>query len=123
MERLSRDWNILGERNPYGAILTGESGRLAHWDADAFFATGRADVDRFIDALSRIAPDVRRRCALDFGCGVMREVIEHVAVLLSPASNSSAGPLPPQSSTSSATSGATVTKELLCPDVSVRLLV
>jgi SAM-dependent methyltransferase len=72
MERLARDWNILGERNPYGAILTGESGRLAHWDAEAFFATGRADVDRFIDALSRIAPDVRRRRALDFGCGVGR---------------------------------------------------
>jgi SAM-dependent methyltransferase len=72
MERFARDWDILGERNPYGGILTGESGTLSDWDADAFFATGRADVDRFIDALPRFAVGVQRRSALDFGCGIGR---------------------------------------------------
>jgi SAM-dependent methyltransferase len=70
--RFARDWNKLGEQNPYGAILTGGSGKPEYWDPDAFFATGRADVERFMDSLTRIVPDVGRRRALDFGCGVGR---------------------------------------------------
>ncbi len=70
--RFARDWNSLGEQNPYGAILTGEAGALAPWDGEQFFETGRRDADRFIDTLSQLAPNVRRRRALDFGCGVGR---------------------------------------------------
>jgi SAM-dependent methyltransferase len=72
LSRFGRDWNSLGRRNPYGAILTGESGALSIWDAEAFFATGRADVARFVGDLTRIAPHVKRGRALDFGCGVGR---------------------------------------------------
>jgi SAM-dependent methyltransferase len=72
LKRFARDWNSLGRQNAYGAILTSGSGVLSAWDPDAFFATGQADVARFIADLSRIAPDVSRRRALDFGCGVGR---------------------------------------------------
>jgi len=69
---VERHWDTLGARNAYGAILTGEGGAVPEWDADAFFATGRADVERFMADLLRLAPDVPRRRALDFGCGVGR---------------------------------------------------
>jgi ubiquinone/menaquinone biosynthesis C-methylase UbiE len=70
--RFARDWNSLGQRNPYGAILTGEVGTLPPWDDEQFFETGRRDADRFIETLSQLVPNVRRRRALDFGCGVGR---------------------------------------------------
>lgn len=70
--RFGRDWDRLGRENPYGAILTGDSGALSAWDTDAFFATGRTDVAQFVADLARIAPHVRRGRVLDFGCGVGR---------------------------------------------------
>jgi SAM-dependent methyltransferase len=72
LQCFARDWDRLGHRNAYGVILTGESGAQPQWDPEAFFASGRADVERFMDALSQIAPDVGRGRALDFGCGVGR---------------------------------------------------
>src|SRR3954462_2001563 len=70
--RFARDWNSLGQQNPYGAILTGEAGTLAPWNDQQFFETGQRDADRFIETLSRLMPTVRRLRALDFGCGVGR---------------------------------------------------
>jgi len=72
MRLFGRTWNALGERNAYGAILTGAAGALPEWDADAFFETGRADTAAFVSELSRIAPSVERKAAMDFGCGVGR---------------------------------------------------
>jgi len=72
LKRFARDWNTLGERNPYGAILTGTAGELPHWTVEEFFETGRMDAARFMTDLAGIAPAVRRRRALDFGCGVGR---------------------------------------------------
>jgi len=70
--RFSDDWNALGRKNPYGAILTGAAGELPEWNLDEFFATGRADAARFVAGLDRIAPATRRGRLLDFGCGVGR---------------------------------------------------
>jgi SAM-dependent methyltransferase len=72
VRRLGLLWDRFGRRNPFGAILTGPSGELSEWDADAFFETGRRDAGRFMEALSRIAPYAPHRRALDFGCGVGR---------------------------------------------------
>src|SRR5262249_46843233 len=71
-DRFSEDWNALGQKNPYGAILTGATGELADWTLDEFLATGRADAARFVASLDRIAPASRRHRLLDFGCGVGR---------------------------------------------------
>jgi SAM-dependent methyltransferase len=72
LKRFARDWNKLGKSNPLGAILTGPAGELTEWNIEEFFATGKADADRFLADLERIAPAVPRRIALDFGCGVGR---------------------------------------------------
>ena len=68
----ARYWEQLGSRNPLGVILTGSDRQPREWDTDAFFRTGVDDVDRLRGALAAIAPDLRRRRALDFGCGVGR---------------------------------------------------
>ena len=72
LEHFSHYWNGLGQRNPYGAILTGHSGDLRQWDLEKFLETGRADAARFVADLDRIAPSTRRERLLDFGCGVGR---------------------------------------------------
>lgn len=72
LRRWRRDWNTLGERHPLGAILTGTLGQMPEWNVDEFFATGRADVARFLADLDHIAPHTARGRALDFGCGVGR---------------------------------------------------
>jgi SAM-dependent methyltransferase len=69
--RLGWTWERLGRDNPYGAILT-RDGQLPTWTLDEFLATGRADAERFMADLERLAPRTRRERALDFGCGVGR---------------------------------------------------
>src|SRR3989442_7892197 len=72
IKRFSDDWNRLAGCNPYGAILTGETGELPEWSVEQFFETGKADAARFMADLERIAPAIRRDRLLDFGCGVGR---------------------------------------------------
>ena len=72
LRRFGAAWDYFGQTNALGAILTGTDGRLASWDAEAFFAAGKADADRFVAALKALAPAVSMRRALDFGCGVGR---------------------------------------------------
>jgi SAM-dependent methyltransferase len=69
--RLGWVWDHLARHNALGAILT-KDGELADWNSHEFFATGRADIDRFMTTLSSIAPGAPRTRALDFGCGVGR---------------------------------------------------
>jgi SAM-dependent methyltransferase len=70
--RVGRSWELLGQRNPLGAILTDNTGAIRQWDLDEFFATGRVDAERFDTDLKQIQPAVSRVKALDFGCGVGR---------------------------------------------------
>lgn len=70
--RFRSPWDHFGRANAFGAILTGSDGSLAAWDADAFFAAGRADAERFVARLTSLAPSVPRTDVLDFGCGVGR---------------------------------------------------
>jgi len=72
LEQSNTFWDGLGQRNPYGAILTGSAGNLPEWNLEAFLETGKADAARFVADLDRIAPAVRRDRLLDFGCGVGR---------------------------------------------------
>jgi ubiquinone/menaquinone biosynthesis C-methylase UbiE len=72
LKRFGRSWDLLGQRNPFGAILTDTDGGIREWNLEEFLATGRTDAQRFITDLERIAPAVSRARALDFGCGVGR---------------------------------------------------
>ncbi len=73
MDRATRDWNTLGETEPFFAVLTEDRflrGRMSDHARDAFFASGDADVANIFDLIAR--PDFVPRSALDFGCGVGR---------------------------------------------------
>lgn len=72
LNRLGQSWEMLGRRNPFGAILTGSDGSIPEWNLAEFLETGQADARRFMNDVERLAPTVPRARALDFGCGVGR---------------------------------------------------
>lgn len=71
-ERLARNWENLAKQDPMWAILTDESRKGGRWDAEEFFATGRATVDWLGSWLGLHGIPVPKGRALDFGCGLGR---------------------------------------------------
>jgi SAM-dependent methyltransferase len=59
----------LGRRDPRWAILS-EPGRQGGWDDEAFFATGRTEIDATLKELGGLLTE--HTSALDFGCGLGR---------------------------------------------------
>jgi 2-polyprenyl-3-methyl-5-hydroxy-6-metoxy-1,4-benzoquinol methylase len=75
-----RDWNALGERDPYWAVLTHDAFRGSRVPDDeklaAFLASGRAHVARIWQVLeTALGGPLNPSRALDFGCGVGRVAI------------------------------------------------
>jgi SAM-dependent methyltransferase len=71
-DRSDEDWQELGAREPYFAVLTESRFLREHLTDDArtaFFASGEADVSAL---LALLPTDFAPRSALDFGCGVGR---------------------------------------------------
>ena len=69
-DRATRDWNTLGETQPYFAVLTEDRflrEQMSDADREAFFASGEADIAQIFDLI-----DFAPKSALDFGCGVGR---------------------------------------------------
>ena len=69
-DRATRDWNTLGETQPYFAVLTEDRflrEQMLDEDREAFFASGEADIAQIFDLI-----DFAPKSALDFGCGVGR---------------------------------------------------
>jgi len=67
-----RQWEALGRRDPYWAVLSHPGKRGGRWDVDAFFATGEAEVAADLERLAGLGIAPRPGTALDFGCGVGR---------------------------------------------------
>ena len=70
-DRAADDWETLGQREPYFAVLTEErflADRMSDDDREAFFASGDADIAHLFELI----PDFTPRSVLDFGCGVGR---------------------------------------------------
>lgn len=74
-----RNWEKLGETDPYWAVLTHEKYRklqLTDESRDDFFKSGYEYVDLVLRTIrERLVPDYSPTRALDFGCGVGRLVI------------------------------------------------
>jgi SAM-dependent methyltransferase len=71
MRDTDADWERIAASDPYFGVLTADKFRNKHIDADAlreFFETGENDLDFAL----RYFPQINRRDALDFGCGVGR---------------------------------------------------
>lgn len=71
LNRERRHWEDLASADPMWVILT-EPGREQRWDADAFFQSGRAEIDRVFVQLAAHGLAPRGDVALDFGCGLGR---------------------------------------------------
>ncbi|HVT95826.1 MAG TPA: class I SAM-dependent methyltransferase [Bryobacteraceae bacterium] len=72
LRALRRQWTMLGEQDPYWAIITAAGKDNNRWDVEEFFSTGVAEIDAAISYVSRVFPLAHRRSALDFGCGAGR---------------------------------------------------
>ena len=69
---LSRSWEGLGRTDPLFGILSDPAKWGGKWDADEFFASGRAHVEKLLRSLNETRASFKRDTCLDFGCGVGR---------------------------------------------------
>lgn len=44
VKTLRRDWEDMGEMDPYWAILSHEATRFGNWNMDQFFSTGDVEI-------------------------------------------------------------------------------
>jgi SAM-dependent methyltransferase len=72
LRALQRQWTILGEKDPYWAILTADGKQNGRWNVDEFFSTGVAEIRRVMAYVQTRHPLAYKRAALDFGCGAGR---------------------------------------------------
>jgi len=70
--RYQRNWNDLGEMDPFWAILTAPEGKHGRWDVDKFFRTGEHDIEGVMATARQLGFPRQQQAALDFGCGVGR---------------------------------------------------
>jgi len=66
------NWNRFGETDPFWAVLAWPGMEEGQWDVDAFFATGRKEIDQVMAYVASLGAPLGREAALDFGCGVGR---------------------------------------------------
>jgi SAM-dependent methyltransferase len=72
LKEVQRNWNLFGETDPLGAILTVPSKMRGKWDEREFFQKGVDEIDAVMEYIRPFRPDLPRGEALDFGCGVGR---------------------------------------------------
>lgn len=72
LEDVRKTYEAFGRKDPLYAVLSHEGTEGNRWDADEFFATGRAEIDGALRHLRSLGLEVGRDRAMDFGCGVGR---------------------------------------------------
>lgn len=72
IEKHKKNWETLGEVDPFWAVLSDNSKRFNNWGLDEFIKTGEVEVENIFFQLNYLASDLNRGEILDFGCGVGR---------------------------------------------------
>lgn len=72
LDYVRRTYEALGRDDPLYAVLTKASKRHGAWDPEAFFRTGREEVDDMLAWVRSLDVELRTGRVLDFGCGVGR---------------------------------------------------
>ena len=72
LSELQRQWDRLGQRDPFWAILTRDDKRGGGWTAGEFFADGIREIDEILRAARGFGIAIPTGRALDFGCGAGR---------------------------------------------------
>ncbi len=71
-ERYQRQWDALGADDPFWAVLTHAGTKDGQWNKEAFFQTGRSEIDGLLERTRQLGIDLRFHRVLDYGCGVGR---------------------------------------------------
>lgn len=75
MRDTDRDWEIIGETDPYFGVLTHDKFKRENLDdagRSEFFRTGQENISYFLEKMRSTFGAFVPRSALDFGCGVGR---------------------------------------------------
>ncbi|MBZ5542478.1 MAG: methyltransferase domain-containing protein [Acidobacteriia bacterium] len=72
LRHLQRTWDEYGTKDPLWAIATRPEKKGGKWDVNEFFETGRNEIQIAMKWVESISPSLKRRKALDFGCGAGR---------------------------------------------------
>ncbi|HOZ53467.1 MAG TPA: class I SAM-dependent methyltransferase [bacterium] len=72
IENHKKNWEALGESDPFWAVLSDNSKRFNNWDVDEFIKTGEAEVENVFSQMKSLGIGISRGEILDFGCGVGR---------------------------------------------------
>ena len=72
LNELQKNWNRLGKQDPLWAVISYPDKKGRKWVPEQFFQMGKDDIANFFEYLTNLGIVVRRRHALDFGCGVGR---------------------------------------------------
>jgi SAM-dependent methyltransferase len=71
LSRVRKQWDALGETDPFRAILSRPGINARVWDRAAFFQTGIAEIEGVLQTAGQLSP-IQFATAMDFGCGVGR---------------------------------------------------
>jgi SAM-dependent methyltransferase len=72
IEKLRKNWDAFGERDPFWAALTVGDRIGGAWNVEDFFRTGDDEIDHVMTRVRAINTAGAYHRALDFGCGVGR---------------------------------------------------
>jgi ubiquinone/menaquinone biosynthesis C-methylase UbiE len=72
LKALRKHWDLFASRDPLWAILTHPDRKDSRWNVREFFETGVGEIERSMEQVAGRVPEMKRRRALDFGCGVGR---------------------------------------------------
>lgn len=72
LKALRKHWDLFASRDPLWAILTHPERKHSRWDVREFFETGVWEIGQSLELVESLHPGLRKRRALDFGCGVGR---------------------------------------------------
>src|SRR5205807_1222219 len=66
------DWKEMAKVDPLWAILSHAEERFHKWNLDDFLRTGQDEIETLMESANQLGLPKRRRCVIDFGCGVGR---------------------------------------------------
>jgi len=72
IRELQKNWDEFGKIDPLWAILTWPDKKGRKWQLEEFFLTGIKTIKFIMESIESLDINIRRRRALDFGCGVGR---------------------------------------------------
>jgi SAM-dependent methyltransferase len=71
IKELQKNWDALGNIDAFGNILT-DPAKKGKWKEEEFFKNGEEEISALMQYIDLLGVDLRRKRALDFGCGVGR---------------------------------------------------